>query len=126
MRWRHIDFQVFLEVGHVFPNVREPRLTNETSAPGAAVDRPEHDIFTPRVQSCRGDHMLQFGLLDNERVAEHAQAASLVQKKKSRTVGMGDMDDQRQLSSSCGCVAFGTFREALADVRIQNERIACG
>ena len=125
MRSRHIDLQVFLEVGHVLSNVRELRLTNETSAPGAAVDRPEHDIFTPR-RSCRGDHMLQFGLLDNERVAEHAQAAALVQKKKSRTVGMGDMDDQRQLSSSCGCVAFGTFREALADVRIQNERITCG
>src|SRR5688572_7277398 len=109
MRWRHLDLQVLLEVGHVFSNVRELGLTDETSAPGAAVDRPEHDVFRPRAQPCRGDHMLQFGLMDNERLAEQAQTAALVQKNKSWTVVMVDVDDQWQPSSPCRRVAFGTF-----------------
>ena len=123
MRWRHLDLQVLLEVGHVFSNVCELRLTDETSAPGAAVERPEHDVFTPHAQPWRGDHMLQFGLMDNERLAEQAQTAALVQKNKAWTVVMVDVDDQWQLSSPCRCVAFGTLRKPLADVRVQNERV---
>ena len=80
---------------------------------------------TPRAQPCRGDHMLQFRLMDNERLAEQAQTAALVQKNKSWTIVMFDVDDQWQLSSPCGRVAFGTFRKPLADVRVQNERVTC-
>ena len=118
MRWRHIDLEVFLEVGHVFSNVHELCLANETSALGAAVDGPQHEVFAPIAQSCRGDHVLQFGLMDNERLAQHAEAAALVQKNKSWAVGVVDVDHQRQLSDSCGRDAFGTLRKPLADVRI--------
>jgi len=125
MRWRHSDLQVFLEVGHVLSNVHELCPTNETSTPSAAIDRPKHGIFMRRAQSCRGNGMLQFGLMDNECLADQAQAAVLVQQNKSWPVGVVDVDDQRQLSSPCGRLALGTFRESLADVRIQHERITC-
>jgi hypothetical protein len=48
MRSRHFDLQIFLEVGHVLSNVHELRLTNDTSSPGTAIDRPENDIVMRR------------------------------------------------------------------------------
>jgi hypothetical protein len=70
--------------------------------------------------------MLQFGLMDNESFTERAQAAAFIQKNKSWSVGMVDMDYQEQLSSPRGRGAFRTFREPLADVRIQRERVTWG
>jgi hypothetical protein len=90
MRWRHIDLQVFLEVGHVFPNVSGLGLARYTPAPSAAVDCPEHDVFTPSAEPC--NQMLQFRLMDDEGLTEQAQAAALVQKNKSWPVGMVDVD----------------------------------
>jgi hypothetical protein len=44
----------------VLSNIYEPSITNETSVPGAAADRSEHDVFTlpdrahaePNLSSC--------------------------------------------------------------------------
>jgi hypothetical protein len=125
MRSRHFDLEVILEVGHVLSKVHERRLTNDTSTPSAVIDRSKHDIFMPCAQSGRGDHLLQFGLVDHERFADQAQAAALVQQNQSWPVGVLNVDDQRQFSSSRGRRALGAFRESFADVRIQNERIPC-
>jgi hypothetical protein len=123
MRWHHLDLQVSLEVGHVLSKVHERRLTNDASTPKALIDRPQHEMIMRPAQSCPGDHLLQFGLVDHERLAHQAQAAALVQQNKSWPVGVVDVDDQRQFTSPRGRCTFGAFRESFADVRIQNERI---
>jgi hypothetical protein len=123
MHWRDFDLEVFLEVGHVFSNVHERCLANETSAPGTPVDGSQHEVFTPSTPSGGGDHILQFSLMDDERLAQQTQAAALIQQNKFWAVGVVDVDHQGQLSNPRGCVALGTRRKPLADVRIQNERI---
>jgi hypothetical protein len=40
MRRHDIDFQIFLEIGHVLSNDRKLRVTSNTAAPGASVNGP--------------------------------------------------------------------------------------
>ena len=120
------DPQVLLEIGHVFSDVRELRVTNDTSAPGATVDRPEDDVFRFICggQSGRNDDALQVGAMDDERLAGETQAAALVQKDEPWAVEMVEMDHQRQLSKPGKCAALRTSREPFPDVRVQDERVS--
>ena len=59
------------------------RAASETSAPSAPINGAQHDVvpcLDRSGESSRHDDTLQFGLIDDERVAEQAEAASLVQK----------------------------------------------
>lgn len=84
MRRYDIDFQVFLEIGHVLSNVQRLRITGKPSTPSTAVNGAQHDVVL-RVdcgaEPGPGDHVFQFGSIDDERLAAQAEAACLVEQR---------------------------------------------
>ena len=127
MRRDDIDFQIFLEIGHVLSNVQQLHTTGETSTPSTAINRPQHDVVLCvdcSAESSRDDDALQFASIDDERLAEQAEAARLVEKRQSRRVGIADMDHQCEFSNSGRRVAVRALREALPNVRVEDERIS--
>ena len=126
MRRHDIDLQILLEIGHVRSNIRKLRVTTQTSAPSAPVNRPEHDVvrrLDRGGKASRDNDALQFGSIDDQRFAIQTEAACLVQKKESRSAWMFDVNDQRELSNSSRCLAARALREAFANVRVEHEGI---
>ena len=85
------NFQIFLEIGYVLSNVRKRRLTRQTLAPDGPINGAQHDVvlcLDRSGKSSRDDDALQFGAINDERLAHQAEAASLVQKGQSRPVEM--------------------------------------
>ena len=69
MRRHDIDSQVLLEIGHVLSNIRMLRITTKTVAPGARVNRAEHDVVQrlDRGGKTSGDNdALQFDSIDDQ------------------------------------------------------------
>src|SRR5688500_11574709 len=127
MRWHDLDFQVFLEIGHVLSNVRKLRVTSNTAAPGASVDGAQHRVVLSigcGGESRRDDDSLQFGSMDDERLADHTEPAALVQKDQSRALEVPNMEDQREFANPRGQGAARTPREALPHVRVEDKRIS--
>jgi hypothetical protein len=127
MRRHDTDFQISLEIGHVRSNVRKLRVTSKTPAPGVPVNGAQHHVVLP--VGCGGesrgdDDSLQFGSMDDERLAEHTEPASLVQKDQSRPLEIVEMNDQREFANPGRRVAARTPREALPHMRIEDERIS--
>lgn len=79
MSGNDIDFQIFLEVGHVLPNVQQLRFTGETPTPSTTVDGAQHDVIA-RIEPRANDDSFQFGSIDDERLAVQTEAARLVEK----------------------------------------------
>jgi len=123
MRRHDIDFQTFLEIGHVRSNIRQLRITIKTSTPGGSVNRTQHHV----VQRLDGrdkagdDDALQFDLIDDQRFANQTKATGLVQKNESRFAGMFDVNDQREFSNPSRGMATRALREAFANVRVEHE-----
>jgi hypothetical protein len=119
--------QIPLEVRHVFWNICELRVSCQAATPGAPVYRAEHDEhgdFAPIGDTGRDDDALQFSSIDDERLAQEAEAARFVQKNQPRAVEMLDMNDQRKFAKARSRVAAWTLGEPLATVRIQDERVS--
>ena len=81
MRRHDIDFQIFLEIGHVLSNIPKLRVTSNSAAPSVPVNGPQHEVVLP--MGCGGesrcdDDSLQFGSMDDERLAEQTEPAGLV------------------------------------------------
>ena len=126
MRWHDIDFQVFLEVGHVLSDVRKLCVTGSPTAPGATVNGAQHHVVLSigcGGESRRADDSLQFGSMDDERLADHTEPAALVQKDQFRPLARPDMNDQREFANPGRRVAARTPREALPHVRVEDKRI---
>ena len=127
MGWCDVDFQVFLEIRHVLSNLRKPRITTQTAAPGAPVNCTEHDVVR-RLDGggkARGDDdTLQVGPTDDQCFAAQTEATCFVQKSESRSAGMFDVNDQGEFSNPSGRVAPWTLRETFTNVRIQHEGIS--
>ena len=79
MRRHDIDFQILLEIGHVLSDIGKRCFPTETSAPGAPVNRTEHDVVgrIGRAGNASGDDdALQFEPVDNEGFANQTETAS--------------------------------------------------
>ena len=127
MRRHDIDFQIFLEIGHVLSNVRKLRVTSNTAAPGASVNGAQHHVVLSvgcgRESRC-DDDSLQFGSMDDERLAEQTEPAGLVQKEQSRPLELPDMNDQREFAYPGRRAAPRAPREALPHVRVEDKRVS--
>jgi hypothetical protein len=124
MRRHDIHLQILLEIGHVLSNIRKLRVTTQTSAPSAAVNSPEHDVvrrLDRGGKASRDDDALQFGSIDDQRFAIETEAACLVQKKKSRSAGIFDVNDQREFSNPSRGIAARALCEAVANVRVEHK-----
>lgn len=127
MRGCDIYPQIPFEVRHVFSNIRELRVSCQTAAPGAPVYRAEHDEhghLAPIGYAGRDDDAFQFSSIDDERLAQEAEAARFVQKNQPRAVDMIDMNNQRKFANPRWRIAARTLGEPLATVRIQHERVS--
>src|SRR4029434_290111 len=126
MRGYDMHPQVLLEVRHVFSNISQLRVTNETLSPSASIDRAKHDIssFLDRGWSSGDERALQFRPIDDQRLASQTQSAGLVQKDKPWRIEIGDVNHQRHLSNPGRGVADRSFREPLAHIGIQDEGIS--
>ncbi len=122
---RHdIDFQILLEIRHVLSNIRKRRIATQTSAPGTPLNGTEHDVVRrlDRGRKAGGDDdVLQLDSIDDQRFANHAEAACLVQKNESRSAGMFDVNDQGEFSNPSRGIAAWALREAFANVRVEHE-----
>jgi hypothetical protein len=97
MRWDDSDFQILLEIGHVLSNVQQLDPAREPSSPSTAINRAQHEIILSLdcgVESSPYDDPLQFASVDDERLAEQAEAARLVEKRQSRHIVIANVDDQ--------------------------------
>ena len=124
MRRYDIDFQILLEISHVLSNIYERRIVIQTSAPGAPVNSTEHDVVRRRDRGGKpsgDDDALQFDSIDDERFANHTEAACFVQKNESLPAGMFDVNDQREFSNPSRGIAGRAIREAFANVRVQHK-----
>ncbi len=66
MRRHDIDFQILLEISYVLSNIQKRRIATQSSAPGAPVNGPEHDVVgrLDRGGKASGDDdAFQFGLI---------------------------------------------------------------
>ena len=97
MRRDYIDFQVFLEIGHVLSNMHKLRVTSHTAAPGASVNGAQHHVVLS--MGCGGksrgdDDLLQFGLMDDEASRRaHRAGSSCSHRDESRALALPDMND---------------------------------
>jgi len=124
VRRHDIDLQILLEIGHVLSNIRKLRITTQTSAPNAPVNSPEHDVVRRLARggtAIRDDDALQFGSINDQRLAIQTGAACLVQKKESRAAGIFDVNDQREFSNPSRGLAGRALCEAFANVRVQHK-----
>ena len=124
MRRHDLDVQILLEIGHVLSNIRKRRIATQTSAPGAPINGTEHDVVRRRDrvgQTGGDDDALQFDSIDNQRFANHTEAACLVQKNESRSAGMFDVNDQGKFSNPSRGIAAWALREAFPNVRVEHE-----
>jgi hypothetical protein len=129
--WKHalgarhdIDFHILFEIRHVLSNIRKRRIATQASAPGTPLNCTEHDVVwrPDRGTEAGGDdNALQLDAIDDQRFANHAEAAYLVQKNESRSAGMFDGNDQREFSNPSRGIAHWTLREAFANVRVEHE-----
>ncbi|OFW03001.1 MAG: hypothetical protein A3I61_05215 [Acidobacteria bacterium RIFCSPLOWO2_02_FULL_68_18] len=108
----------------MFSNICEQRVSCQAAAPGAPVYRAEHDEhghLAPIGDTGRDDDVFQFSSIDDERLAQRAEAARLVQKNQPRAIEVIDMNNQRKCADPRLRGATRTLSEPLATVRIQNE-----
>jgi mRNA interferase HicA len=124
VRRHDIDLQILLEIGHVLSNIRQLRITTQTSAPGPPVNSAEHNVGRRRDRGgeTSGDNdALQFDSIDDQRFANQTEAACFVQKNESRPAGMFDVHDQGKFSNPSRGIAGRAFRETFANVRVQHK-----
>jgi hypothetical protein len=87
----------------VFADVRKLRVAGETAAPYAPVYGAKHQVLRRpdgAAKSSRDDDALQFRSIDDERLAQYAEATRLVEKGQSRTVDVLEMNDQREFANA--------------------------
>ena len=124
MRRNYIDFKILLEISHVLSNIRKRRIAAQTLAPSAPINSTEHDVVRrlDRGGKARGDDdALQFDPIDDQRFANHTEAACLVQKNESRSTGIFEVNDQGNFSNPSRGIAPWALREAFANVRVEHE-----
>jgi hypothetical protein len=70
------------------------------------------------------EHAFQLSSIDDKRLTEQTEAARLVEQGQSRRGALANMDNQWEFADSRRRLASWTLREALPNVRIQDEGIA--
>jgi hypothetical protein len=129
MRSHYIDFQILLEIGHVLANIWERRLPAETLAPGAPVNRSQHDVvgrLDRRGEADGDDDTLQFKPVDNQGFAHQTETSCLVKKNEFRSAILFDVNNKRKFSNPSRGLTAWALREAFANVRVEHERISRG